>query len=314
MLNIVTLTDAASGSTASIAPALGFNCFEFKTQAAGDVVDVLWSHPNFTSGGERPSGSGIPLLFPFAGRIQGIQFHYEGRDYPLEPGDAHGNAIHGFVMQRPWRVVEQSAARVTGEFHASQDDPTLLDRWPCDFRIRVSYALRDGDLISMLRVDNPADRPLPFALATHAYFRLPVGPGGTAAESIITVPVRAQWELADLRPTGKLLGLGPLEKLPDGMRLGDAVLDNVLTGLKFDDGRCTTRIENPAGRRTLVQAFDESFRHAVVYTPPHREAICIEPYTSLPEPLRLEQQGIQTGFRRLPPGENFETAIRIGIE
>src|SRR5690349_20663612 len=126
MSQFITLTDITTGSTASIAPALGFNCFSFAPLVKGKPFELLWHDPEFRSGNTRPSRSGIPILFPFAGRIRGGRFRYGGRNYQLETNDNKGNAIHGFVYTRPWRIVNQSGASVTGEFQASVDDPAIL--------------------------------------------------------------------------------------------------------------------------------------------------------------------------------------------
>ena len=77
----------------------------------------------------------FPILFPFPGRISGTSFHFRGRDYPLQAGDGIGNAIHGFVLNRPWQVVEQSDHRVVGRFHAAKVDASLLEHWPADFEL-----------------------------------------------------------------------------------------------------------------------------------------------------------------------------------
>ena len=61
-------------------------------------------------------------------------------------------------------------------------------------------------------------------------------------------------------------------------------------------------------------SFDRAFRECVVYTPPHREAICIEPYTCVPDSLQLERQGVNAGLRVLAPGESFQTRIDIRIQ
>lgn len=310
----IELVDPAGGSRALVAPTLGFNCYSFQVPRDGALREVLWTHPEFLSGGRRPSGSGIPLLFPFAGRIRGTSFRWEGRDYALEPGDGMGNAIHGFVLSRAWRVIEQSPSRVQGAFQASCDDPSLLERWPADFSLSVSYEVEGAVLRSVLRVENHDRRLLPFALATHAYFRLPVGGVGEREDTIVTVPASSQWELAELRPTGRILGLEPLDELPEGMRLAGHTLDNVLTGLEPRGGRVTTSVRSGDGSRAVVQTFDEAFRHAVVYTPPHREAICMEPYTCVPDPFALGARGIETGLRLLPPGERFETTIEIRMD
>ena len=65
----VTIRDEASGSSAKILAGLGFNCYQFTAVDRGTPVEMLWSEPTFESGRCRASGSGIPLMFPFAGRI-----------------------------------------------------------------------------------------------------------------------------------------------------------------------------------------------------------------------------------------------------
>lgn len=316
--DVIQLSEPETESRAAIAVGLGFNCYEFQTTRAGERLDVLWSHPNFAQGGERPSGSGIPLLFPFGGRIRGTSYEYAGRQYTLEEGDGRGNAIHGFVLRRPWRVVEQSAARVVGEFHAAQDDPSLLERWPADFKITVAYELRQGALHTQVEIDNPDTQPLPFGLATHAYFRIPPTAGrGVKPESddwLVQVPVHGEWELVELLPTGKKLANTAHAGLVTGVPFDECQFDNVFTDLEYSDGRCTTRLFHPTSGRAITQTFDDAFRHCVVYTPPHREAICMEPYTALPDAFQLEKAGVETGLRILAPGETFRTELVIDAE
>ena len=67
---IVTISDAATGARAKILPGRGFNCFSFLAPTKATPLEVLWSVADFAEGGGRPSGSGIPLMFPFAGRIR----------------------------------------------------------------------------------------------------------------------------------------------------------------------------------------------------------------------------------------------------
>src|SRR5262245_38074138 len=138
---IVSITDAATGATARILVSLGFNCFSWRPVLNDGPREMLWSHQDVASGNQPPSGSGVPLLFPFPGRIGNARFMFGGHESFLEPGDRFGNAIHGFVYNRPWRAVEQKVNRRSGEFQASRDDPAVLTRWPGDFRIRASYTI-----------------------------------------------------------------------------------------------------------------------------------------------------------------------------
>src|SRR4051794_16121814 len=98
MAQNITLTDRASGAEAEILVDLGFNCHRLKLVAQGEEVDVLWAPPNFSSGEVRPSSGGIPILFPFPGRIPGTSFEWTGKKYQLEASDKFGNAIHGFAF------------------------------------------------------------------------------------------------------------------------------------------------------------------------------------------------------------------------
>ena len=104
---IAEISDCESGARARVLVSLGFNCFSWRPVLDDGPREMLWADAAFDNGDKRPSGSGIPLLFPFPGRIGAAKYHFNGRDYELEPGDAFGNAIHGFVFNRRWRVVEQ---------------------------------------------------------------------------------------------------------------------------------------------------------------------------------------------------------------
>jgi aldose 1-epimerase len=311
---IVTLRDSATGSSAEILVSLGFNCFRFTAMPDGKPVEVLYAHPEFAAGNQRPSGSGIPILFPFPGRIPGTTFEWEGERYELEPGDALGNAIHGFVHKRPWRVLEQSERRVVGQFHAWRDDPSLKARWPADFRITATYSLSGNQLNSEFLLENPGPAPLPWGFGTHPYFRVPLG-GTSADDCIVKLPVSARWELADMLPTGRRLELADAAKFQAGQRFGELKLDDVFTGLvTWKDGSNIASIEDPESKRRLGVIFQPGvFRECVVYTPPHREAICIEPLTCAPSAAMLAARGIDAGWRVLPPGGQFAAAVIMGI-
>lgn len=310
---IVKLRDPASGSEAAIAVHLGFNCFRFAVRHEGKPVEVLYSHPEFAAGSQRPSGSGIPILFPFPGRIPGTTFSWEGKQYMLEAGDALGNAIHGFVLRRPWRVIERSESRVTGEFHAWQDDPSLKERWPADFRIRATYEVRGNQLLGTYQIDNPGNVPLPFGFGTHPYFRVPIG-GKSAGDCIVWLPVTERWVLKDMLPTGKRKAIPETETYESGRRFDELKLDDVFTGLLDTAGTTEALIQDPGGLAMTIRWKADQFRECVVYTPPHREAICIEPLTCAPSAVVLAQKGIDAGWRMLAPGGKFAAEVTIAAE
>ncbi len=312
-LEVLTLADGASGTSADIVPALGFNCYRFTARDDNGPVEVLWSAPGFADGGMKPSGSGIPLLFPFAGRIRRAAYQYEGKQYTLEATDGLGNAIHGFVLNRPWRVVEAGDAHARGEFQASLDDPTILEHWPADFRIAVEYRLTGNTLASTIEIENPDTKVLPFGFGTHPYFRLPLGHGDAEA-CRVQVPVGSNWDLEDLLPTGAQTTPPIVQRLAAGMPAAEMQLDNVFGRLTFDDHCCRPTIHDPSSGRTMTMTFDDQFAACVVFNPPHRQAVCIEPYTSLPDAFALAARGVQANLRVLRPGEVFRTRIELAVD
>src|SRR5262245_28918836 len=244
------ITDRSSGSSARILAGLGFNCFSWRPVLNDGPREMLWADDGFEAGDKRPSGSGIPLLFPFPGRIGGAIYRFEGREYQLEPGDAFGNAIHGFVFNRPWRVIDQTNSKVAGEFQASVDDKSILERWPSDFRIQVSYEVRGRELLSNISYSNTGSALLPCGFATHAYFRLSLTEGGDVAKTVVTVPAKKIWELERMVPTGKILAASANECLAGRLPLADHKFDTAFTEVIPDaDGFIRTTLVDPGNGR-----------------------------------------------------------------
>jgi aldose 1-epimerase len=301
----------SSGSVAEVAPALGFNCHRFAVPHAQKVVEVLWREASFLEGTGKASRSGVPVLFPFPGRLPGKSLSWQGKTYELGSDDGRGNAIHGFVHTRPWRVISQIASRVTGEFHAWRDDPSLKHRWPADFRITAKYELAAGVLKMHYCMENPGDVPLPCGLGTHPYFRVPLG-GSSANDCLVQLPVTTQWELTEMIPTSRQLPLANAAELAEGKKFGELTLDNCFAGLQFSGERCVAQIRDSESGQTMTIRFDRAFRECVVYTPPHREAICIEPYTCVPGAAAMKDPAA-AGLRILGPGESFEARVEFEV-
>ncbi|MBI1903745.1 MAG: aldose 1-epimerase [Planctomycetia bacterium] len=307
----IEIIDPSTGATAKIAPELGFNCYSFRPVVAGEPVETLWAAADFESGAARASGSGIPILFPFPGRLRGGVFRFGGRDYPLGYRDARGNAIHGLVLEGPWAIVERSQSRVAGRFQLSKQ--AAAEMWPADFCLTLTYELLGNTLRSDLWIQNPDDRPLPWGLGTHPYFRVPLARAGAADKCIVTVPNDSYFELIDMLPSGREFSADAARLLAKGKPFAATKLDDVLTGLATADGRWEASIVDPLAGRKLTLRCDEIFPHCVVYNPAHRQAICIEPYSCVPG-LSVEpgsQPGL--GLRLLPPGGEVRTIVEIEL-
>ncbi len=310
----IVLTDSQTGSIAKIAPELGWNCYEFTAQLEGQPIEVLDSAPDFLEGNQSPSGHGIPVLFPFPNRIRAGKFQWEGKDFHLPAGKVaynQDNAIHGFCLDRPWRVVEQGPDFATGEFRLSQDAPDRLELWPADFVIQVRYQIQDSTLRSEILISNPDEKPLPWGFGTHAYFKLPLGAKSSPDRCLLQAPASEQWDLIECMPTGNKRPIPPEIDLREGAYFDVLKLDDVLTGLPTGGAPLICTLLDEAAGLQVEQICDPVFRELVVYTPPNRAAVCMEPYTCLTDAINMQALGFDAGWQTLPAGETWKSWIEI---
>ncbi|MGE3780537.1 MAG: hypothetical protein AB7F89_25330, partial [Pirellulaceae bacterium] len=90
-------------------------------------------------------------------------------------------------------------------------------------------------------------------------------------------------------------------------------LDNAFTGLTPPGGPHLAKLYDPETKLTVEQIWDGVFRECVVYTPGHREAICIEPLTCVPGAFDLAARGVDAGLRILPPGGRLTGTVTIAV-
>jgi aldose 1-epimerase len=298
------------GERAEIWPAQGFNCYRWLTK--GGNLDVLYADAKFLEG-SSPTRTGIPVLFPFANRIRDGRFTWDGREYQLPLNDStKRNAIHGFACRRPWRVIAQgsnsASAWVTGEFHGARDGADCRELWPADYRIRVTYRLGALCLAVEAGADNPDNRPLPCGLGYHPYFRAEDKDGD------VQVTARRYWELEESLPSGKRPEVSGMRDLNQPRPLQGLTLDDVLTDL----GATTAADMQLRGTIRRAQAevrvsTSAEFREMVVFTPPHRQAFCIEPYTCTTDAINLSQRGVNAGLTVLSPGEKWTATVELRV-
>jgi aldose 1-epimerase len=312
---LITIRSSDSAATARIRADVGFNCFSFEAPVHGDLLETLWFEPGFAEGAGRPSRSGIPILFPFGGRIGDGRYTWDNREYTITTaGTSDQHAIHGFVYTRPWRVIAQSADSVTGAFQGSIDAPETLSEWPSDYAIELTWRVAGQSLGVDVRITNPGDAPLPFTFGLHPYFRLPLG-GDSAEDCLVAVPAAEYRELDGLMPTGRDLPVDATRDLRAPRRFGDLELDDVVTGLEANEhGEIVTSIHDPGSGVTLTQTFSDAHPFVIVFTPPHREAIAIEPYTGSPNPFAVGELGLNAHLLVLEPGAAWEATYRISLE
>ncbi len=304
------------GNRLEVWPALGFNAYRWQSAS----LELLYRNPNFFTE-KLPMRSGFPILFPFPNRIRDGKFTWAGKTYELPIGDpAKKNAIHGFAFNCPWRVLghgaNASGAWITAEFHGSQDAPETLALWPSDYRLRITYRLFDRVLRVEAEVDNPGTQPLPWGIGYHPYFT--VAPfGGPAA--VVTAAAAKYWELRENLPTGQVLDVDYARELRHGQFFANLNLDDLYTNIydltydQEDRIGMIAVLQHPSGEKMLTLWVSEGFRELIGFTPPHREAICLEPYTCITDAINLQQQKVEAGLHVLMPGERWTGVVEMHL-
>ena len=322
--DVYELIDSSESVRAEIWPKFGFNCLRWQIrQEDGRWADILFKSGEWEAN-PVPTRSGHPILFPFPGRIRDGRFTFAGKAYQLPLNDSNKqNAIHGFTPRNPWRVIDSNGdedfAFITGQFNLKKDCPSALSLWPSDFNLNVTYRLFRDRLCVDAAVENPGPGPLPFGLGYHPYFRLPGVHDPDINSHVLQANVDQVWEVENGIPTGWRKDIPGDIDFRYPTPIGVTELDNVFTGVHGKTtqlGELTefATLSHPEAMGLIRLFVDASFREVVLFTPQHRQAIAIEPYTCSADAINLFDRGIDSGWRVIPTGGVWEGSVEYRWE
>ncbi len=229
------------------------------------------SDPNLIAQ-HNDSVAAYPLI-PFSNRVAYGRFTFGGEQFQLDQnfrGEPH--AIHGNAWERAWTVMVQEQARaVLALDHNPPRDPP--GQWPFSYRAEIEYGLRDDGLTVQIRVRNTDRRPQPVGLGFHPF--LPragdvelgfsagsVWQAGADALPAARLPVEGDWRFSPMRA-------------PDG-----PPLDNCYAGWNG-----TAFLRWPGRGLALTITAQAPFDHLVVFTPPGRDFIAVEPASNMTDAI-----------------------------
>jgi aldose 1-epimerase len=317
--DIYELIDGSGSVRAEIWPQWGFNCLKWQVrQDDGRWADILFFSGDWETN-PVPTRSGHPILFPFPGRMRDARFTFEGKVYQLPFTDsAKQHAIHGFTPRNPWRVIDwngdEEFAFITGQFNLKKDLPEALSYLPADFNLNVTYRLFRDRLRVDAMVENLGPGPLPFGLGYHPYFRLPGVHDPDIGGHILQANVDEIWVTENNLPTGWRKEVPGDIDFRNPTPIGTTQLDYVFTrlhGASNGLGELVefARLSHPKAMGLMRFFADAEFKDIVLFTPPHRQAIAVEPYTCSADAANLKAQGIDSGWKVISPKTQWESAV-----
>ncbi|HXJ38285.1 MAG TPA: aldose 1-epimerase [Bryobacteraceae bacterium] len=310
-VEVIRLTDAASGVEVSIAPSIGNRAYQMKVHGK----DILYMPvPDVGQLKQRPGLSGVPFLAPWANRMADGGFWANGKKYTFNGGlgtvrlPPTNIAIHGMLSSSDaWQVTElvadSKSASVTSRLEFWKY-PDLMANWPFAHEYEITYKLVNGTLEVITNVVNRGNEPMPLALGYHPYYVLPDVPRD---EAVAHIPAKLAVVTDDNKvATGELK---PMD-LPDPTPLKDRTLDNGYTELIRDaQGKATFSVEGRGKKIEVV--YGPKWIVAVVWEPANQPFICFEPMAGITNGVNLAHDGKYSQLQILAPGATWRESFWI---
>ena len=224
--------------------------------------ELLWTpHPAIWPGT-------APILFPIVGWARDGIIRVDGQSYPM--------GVHGFASYLPFECEDVAGDRAT---LALADSPHTRAIFPFAFRLSVTFSLTPDSLDCDLVVENPGQKPLPYAIGLHPGFAWPLA-GSLATHRIIF----AEPELPHV-PVIALGGLFSQTTRPIPLE-GELALDAALfaqEALCFLNARSPSLIyDNGTGMRLSVAHVNMA--HIALWARPPAPFLCIEGWSGHGDP------------------------------
>lgn len=302
------VTIEAQGEHAVIVPQAGFQCLSYRVSA----LDVIAGPADPMEWQEKPFRSGIPLLFPWPGRIRDGIFSWRGREVRLPINDpAHNSAIHGLTYKHAFKVTRRGPYFVAARLDSTEESE-LSRLWPYPFVLDLDYEIGNGLRLHCV-VSNTGREPMPFGFGAHPYFHAPLDPQGARAAMQVQGEVDGHWQTDErLLPTGKLEALSGRMDLRAPVTLGADTYDDPFR-LAASRGERAARLIDPKLKMALELRAASAFRDLVVYAPPGKDVVALEPYTCAPDAFNLAARGVDSGVIELQPGARFEASFEMRL-
>jgi aldose 1-epimerase len=223
-----------------------------------------------------PGQNGIPLLAPFANRLDGTHFYANGRKYnfDMENGTVRGPVpIHGYLSgTNQWKVIEAKAdasgawVTETLEFYKN---PLYMQNFPFAHVLTLTYRLSNGELEVRMKIDNLSIEPMPVSLSYHPYFSLS---DSNRTDWTLDVPAKTHWTLNDAKiPTGvtepsDTFWGGDRRNVPLS-RFATRTIDDLFSDLEHDaGGKATVRLQGKTQGISVIMG--PKYKALVIFSPP----------------------------------------------
>ena len=243
---VIELVDTTAQMNVSVVPSIGG---AWRIRVKG--IDLVRTSPTLEAFKAQPGLNGMPILAPFANRLDQTAFYANGKKYnfDVEIGNVRGPIPSTGFLNRAlpdWQLIEfksdANGAWVTCKLDFYKN-PTYMKQWPFAHTITLTYRVSEGALEVKTRLDNLSNEPMPVVIGFHPIYELP---DGNRNDWTVSLDAKTHWiEIPERLPTGETQ---PIENFFGGDRTKIelkkyGLVDDVFTDLVRDgNGRATMKL------------------------------------------------------------------------
>ena len=302
----VNIKNKITGEFISILPALGARLNAAHLNSNEKLIAVLseLKSPDIKTNDELFNNA---ILFPFAGRIRKGYYTFQNQSYQLPLNYSHeGNACHGFLYDKKFVMVSKNISEEFAEVELSYYSSKINDGYPFLFNVAVVYRLSgNGQVTILTKVENQSRSEMLFSYGLHPYYTL----GNSVDDLVLEFNAKEKIELDKFNvPSGARIQSN--NGKPTQINLSEKELDDVFK-LTSESGRNEIYLISKK-TEVVLRIWQESgvnkYNYLVLYIPPHRKSIAIEPMTSC-----IDSFNNKEGLVIIEPEETWSASLGFSL-
>jgi len=289
----------------SIIPNSGARIKELWLNNGKKNISILSKITNLNSN-ERDDIFNNAKLSPFAGRVDSGEYQFNNIKYNLFVNySEENNACHGFIYDKVFSVIDKVINDQSAYCVLRYEYEGDTKGYPFKYSIEITYELSSiNGLTCKTKILNESGKTIPLSDGWHHYYNL-----GLKVDDL-QLKLNAE----------EIMGLNS-RNIPDGNneqftefktpdRIGNRFIDSCFK-IENNGGKAVTELiskENDIHLNIWQDTGKGKYNYLVIYTPPHRDSIAIEPMTS-----NVNTFNNMEGLIYLEPNEEFKSSFGINL-
>ena len=284
-LNFLEIEDSSKRSYAKIHLNLGASLQELILSNHQLITDL---HP-LTYNNTYASA----ILFPFANRIADGSYVFEHKTYQLDINQKEeNNALHGLVYNKTFEIIGQKTTPEKAEVLLRYEEFSDSIGFPFTYMIDLTYILAKDSLELKVTVKNTDTNIFPFTIGWHPYFI-----SQNLSKSAVHFKSHQKFAFDKRNITQRMDKIA----IDEPFLIEDKSLDDCFVLDSNEIG-----FETPQYRFSLKSSEKNGFLQ--LYTPPHPNAIAIEPTTGISDSFNNGE-----GLKTLKPNNSYQINWNLKI-